>query len=87
MEDEGGVLGNLPRSRPGTRSQKRASGRGTKQAAGKESRPAGARRPTQQAGRGAPIGEALKLAGRVPLIGVRVATGMTRELWRRTPRP
>ena len=27
MDDEGGVLGNLPRSRPGTRSQKREAAR------------------------------------------------------------
>jgi len=30
MDDEGGVLGNLPRSRPGRRSEKRDAGRSAK---------------------------------------------------------
>ena len=60
MDDEGGVLGNLPRSRPGTRSQKRdsaraaeSSGRGAQTAARaaetSERRSAKAARPTRQA--------------------------------------
>jgi hypothetical protein len=32
MEDEGGVLGNLPRSRPGTRSEKRDAARAARTA-------------------------------------------------------
>ena len=60
MDDEGGVLGNLPRSRPGTRSQKRdsaraaeSSGRAAQTAAraaeASERRSAKAARPTRKA--------------------------------------
>ena len=60
MDDEGGVLGNLPRSRPGTRSQKRdsaraaeSSGRAAQTAARaaetSERRSAKAAQPTRQA--------------------------------------
>jgi hypothetical protein len=83
MEDEGGVLGNLPRSRPGRRSQKRTGG-----GAGK--RPADTARPAtppQGAPGNDPVGDAVRLATQVPLAGVRVAAGVTRELLRRLPRP
>jgi hypothetical protein len=60
MDDEGGVLGNLPRSRPGTRSQKRDAASAaqpsarTAQATARaaetsERRSAKASRPTRQA--------------------------------------
>jgi hypothetical protein len=53
MDDEGGVLGNLPRSRPGTRSQKRDVARATQTTARaaetSERRSAKAARPTRQA--------------------------------------
>jgi hypothetical protein len=55
MDDEGGVLGNLPRSRPGTRSQKRDAGRAAKTtsraAETAERRSAKAARPSGQASR------------------------------------
>lgn len=53
MDDEGGVLGNLPRSRPVTRSQKRDSARAAQTTAraaeASERRSAKAARPTRQA--------------------------------------
>jgi hypothetical protein len=53
MDDEGGVLGNLPRSRPGTRSQRRDSPRAAQTTARaaetSERRSAKAARPTPQA--------------------------------------
>jgi hypothetical protein len=53
MDDEGGVLGKLPRSRPGTRSQKRDGARAAQTTARaaetSERRSAKAARPTRQA--------------------------------------
>ena len=92
MEDEGGVLGNLPRSRPGRRSQKRASGKAGQRAPGKRSANAAADKPAPApAAQGTtsddPVGDAVRFATQVPLVGVRVAAGVTRELLRRLPRP
>ncbi|MFN2616831.1 MAG: hypothetical protein ABR581_06865 [Thermoleophilaceae bacterium] len=93
MDEEGGVLGKLPRSRPGTRSRKRAAGR-PRQA----SRPPEASQPaaTDTAPRDAkparaadadPVGDAVRLALKAPVLGARVGAGITRELLRRLPRP
>ncbi len=80
--DSGGVHGRLPRSRPGTRSGKRDA--------------AGARRPARAApapehvsdpGGQAPVEAAVRAATRAAGGGVRVASGLTRELLRRLPRP
>jgi hypothetical protein len=152
MDDDGGVLGRLPRSRLGTRSEKREHERPGKtsaraaraseqrepaemapaeRAAGKAStgktraaagaakgratgaerrgtdqraaagRRAGAARPTPpphsapppggggpiDAGDGGPIGDALRVTTRVAEGGLKLATGLTREVLRRLPRP
>jgi hypothetical protein len=85
--DEGGILGNLPRSRPGTRSEKRADSRTPKPS------PAGPARKGSSAGAGGrareadPVGDVLRSAAGVALAGLRVADGVTRELLRRVPRP
>jgi hypothetical protein len=75
--DEGGLLGDLPRSRPGTRSSKRPA-RGREAAA--EAPPA----------RGVTAGEAatqpLRLAVGAAEAGLKVASRVTGELIRRLPR-
>ena len=76
--DEGGILGNLPRSRPGTRSEKRA-GETPRAAAGP------ARAPEHD--EGDPVGDAVRGALRLAGAGLRVADGVTREVLRRMPRP
>lgn len=86
MADDGGVLGNLPHSRPGRRSDKRNAGRPASRA----------KRPAAAAAREAPeapvqargpvddiVGGTAKLAG----TGLRVAGGVAREVLRRLPRP
>jgi len=77
--EEPGLLGNLPRSRPGTRSEKR----------GKPSDP-GATPPSDEAAEpasGDPVGAALRTAARTAEAGLRTAGDVTREILRRLPRP
>src|SRR4051794_29471420 len=99
--DENGVLGNLPRSRPGTRSQKRSTGAGrpsgaaSRAAEGAEERgsaaasargggsPSSAERDR---GGGGPLDDAVRAATKVAGTGLRVASGVTREVLRRLPR-
>jgi hypothetical protein len=99
--DENGVLGNLPRSRPGTRSQKRSSAAGrpseaaSRAAEDAEERGAAAASPggggaSTSAGRdrgsGGPLDDAVRAATKVAGTGLRVASGVTREVLRRLPR-
>jgi hypothetical protein len=98
MDDEGGVLGNLPRSRPGRRSQKRdATARAAETA---ERRSAKAARPSAQTAArpkapparsapegGDPVGGAVRLAAGIAQAGLHAASGLTREVLRRLPRP
>jgi hypothetical protein len=58
MEDDGGVLGNLPRSRPGQRSDKRTEGSSAK-AAGRAER-SGAKAAAPAAGAKAPRAKTAK---------------------------
>jgi hypothetical protein len=79
MEDGGGdVLGNLPRTRPGRRSEKR---KGTTE----RSRPRP--RPPEPPSRSDPVGDAVRAAAGAAEAGLRVANGITREVLRRLPRP
>jgi len=81
MEDRGDdVLGNLPRTRPGRRSEKRDGG------AAKRSTP---RRPPPKPEAAEPdtVRNAVRAAAGVAEAGMRVANGITRELLRRLPRP
>ena len=80
MEDDGGdVLGNLPRTRPGRRSEKR-------ERKAEATRPR--RRPPQPPPPDPdPVGDAVRAAAGVAGAGLRVANGITRELLRRLPRP
>ena len=77
--DDPGVLGNLPRSRPGTRSEKRPA----PEPAGSATRPDSRTR----AGREDAPGGALGAAGRLAAAGLRTGSAVTRGLLRRLPRP
>ena len=82
-QDDAGVLGNLPRTRPGRRSEKRASG-ATTTAAPPPPEPAPAEAPE---GSSDPLGEIVRGGLRVAGTGVRVADSVAREVLRRLPRP
>jgi hypothetical protein len=83
MTDDGGVLGNLPKSRPGRRSAKRPA---TPQARPK---PAASAKPAPEAEQhqADPISDAIRTATGLASAGARVANGVARELVRRLPRP
>jgi hypothetical protein len=92
MSDDKSVLGNLPRSRPGTRSEKRAG------AAKRTSRPADAAKaskpakpdpaaPAASAEAGDPLAEAARAAAKAVGTGVKIGTGLAQEVLRRLPRP
>jgi hypothetical protein len=99
MTDEDGVLANLPRSRSGRRSSKRAPA--TPQQAARPDPPpaarpaAGARRAAGAAAERQPpitpesdsVGDAIRTATGVAAAGARLANGMAREVLRRLPRP
>ena len=97
-EQNDGVLGNLPRSRPGVRSEKRASGgkaakprpkpKTTPKAAPKTAPPPPRTPPPPQPGQPAdPIGIALKAGETVARTGFKVAGRVAGEVMRRLPRP
>jgi hypothetical protein len=93
-DDDGGVLGNLPRSRPGPRSEKRAGRRAGEPAARPErikSEAAAAASPPRDAPPpshgGDPVGDAIRTVTGVAATGARVAGGVAREVLRRLPRP
>jgi hypothetical protein len=98
MTDDRGVLGNLPRSRPGQRSAKRA-GKPAGEGSGEAASPAAATkarraaRPKPAAGErqetpsgGDPIGSAVRGVTVLAATGARVAGGVAREVLRRLPR-
>jgi hypothetical protein len=100
MTDDGGVLGNLPNSRPGKRSAKRDAGAGRK-------RTAAVKKPASSDGVGVspdmhgkrihdpvpppatedPVGAVVRTATGVAMTGVRVAGAVGREFFKRLPRP
>jgi hypothetical protein len=92
------VLENLPRSRPGRRSDKRASpgagaaekrsGSTAKRSSGKTRRTTGNRGRQPAAGRSAdPVGGVIRGAAKAAETGVRVAGAVAQEVLRRVPRP
>ena len=102
MSDDEGVLGNLPRSRPGRRSDKRAGG--AAKAAAPRPRPAAAAKPkpaaatpkpppapprpaAEPAPGGDPIGTAFRTVTGLAAGGARAADGLARGVLRRLPRP
>jgi hypothetical protein len=84
MTDEDGVLGNLPRSRSGRRSSKRAPA--TPQQAARPDPPTGERQPPI-APESDTVGDAIRTATGVAAAGARLANGVAREVLRRLPRP
>jgi hypothetical protein len=82
--EEGGVLGNLPHTRPGRRSEKRAAAR---PAAAARKAAATPPKPARESGTGGPLEDLVHGAGKVAGAGVRVAGGLAREILRRLPRP
>ena len=80
-QDDAGVLGNLPRTRPGRRSEKRASGAAAPPPLPEPEPPEAPERSSD------PLGEIVRGGLRVAGTGVRVADTVARELLRRLPRP
>ena len=78
---EGGLLGDLPRSRPGTRSPKRGEHKPSARAP--EADEAGAATEPQP---GVLASEALRAAAGVAETGLKVASRLTAEVIRRVPR-
>jgi hypothetical protein len=102
MDDDGGVLGNLPRSRPGTRSQKRdaperdapaRAARSAEKRGSRAARPSAQTRgrpappPPKQGGAADPVGGAVRTAAKVAGSGLKLANGVTRQVLRRLPKP
>lgn len=103
MADEDGVLGNLPRSRPGRRSAKRethtagAAAQRAERTGAPAARPAASstRAPKVEASPRAeerreasnPISGALRVGAKVAGTGLRIATGVAGHVLRRLPRP
>jgi hypothetical protein len=83
MTDDGGVLGNLPNSRPGRRSSKRPATPGT----AAKPRPQAPAKPADDRPDSDPIGDVIRTATDLASAGARVANGVARELVRRLPRP
>ena len=83
MTDDGGVLGNLPNSRPGRRSDKRPA---QPRAA---TPPPAPKADSEAAGPGEsdPVAGAIRTATGLAAAGARVANGLAREVVRRLPRP
>jgi len=82
MPDDGGVLGNLPHSRPGRRSEKRPA----EPRVAAKPRPAASER-SDQPEQSDPVGDAIRTATGLAAAGARVANGVAREVVRRLPRP
>jgi hypothetical protein len=90
MADEEGVLGNLPRSRPGQRSAKRANKPADTARAGrtapKRAKPAAKRPPPPSQSR-SPVSGVLRTVTSLAGGGARLAHGAARGVLRRLPRP
>jgi hypothetical protein len=91
MTDDGGVLGNLPNSRPGKRSEKRNAGAQRKRtAAVKKPRsgdPASPPKEVPPSPGEDPVGAVVRTGLGIAGTGVRVAGALSREVLKRLPRP
>ena len=90
-QDDAGVLGNLPRTRPGRRSEKRDSSATAARPAPADAAAAPPlpepEPPQAPEGSSDPLGEIVRGGLRAAGTGVRVADTVARGLWRRLPRP
>lgn len=80
--EDPGLLGGLPRERPGTRSDKRSDGSEQRRGAAPK-RPVESPPSTEADEPGGPV----RGAGRIAGAGLKVAGGLTRGVLRRLPRP
>jgi hypothetical protein len=94
MSDDKSVLGNLPRSRPGRRSDKRGKTESAGSSAPEAPKPPPAKpratttRPKPKpAPEGDPVTDAARATVKVVGAGVRIGTGIAQEVLRRLPRP
>ena len=96
MTDDRGVLGNLPNSRPGRRSEKRATKVGgpakprPRATPRPRPRPAAEKPPVREEATGStgnPVGDLVRTASALAGGGVRAARGVAGEVLRRLPRP
>jgi hypothetical protein len=65
-ENSDGILGNLPRSRPGVRSEKRAGGAAAPKRSAAKPKPAASAKPKPAASRAKPAGAKARAAGAQP---------------------
>lgn len=85
-DDREGILGNLPRSRPGVRSDKRAADKGPRAASAP--RQAASKPPPPPASpSGGAIEVAVRAAGQVAETGIKVAARVAGGVLRRLPLP
>jgi len=84
--EDPGLLGGLPRSRPGTRSQKRADAP-QRPRTEPPPRPHSRAAPAETPGTDDPIEAVGRAAGRIAGAGLRVAGRLTGEAIKRLPRP
>jgi hypothetical protein len=80
--EDPGLLGGLPRERPGTRSDKRSEG-----SRPRSTPPAKRTLPPRPTGEDEDSGGPVRGAGRIAGAGLRAAGGLTRGVLRRLPRP
>jgi len=85
MADDGGVLGNLPNSRPGKRSEKRGSGDGVY--VDRAMRGERIHGPVPPSPADDPVGAVVRAGTSVAVTGVKVSAALMREVFHRLPRP
>jgi hypothetical protein len=87
MTDDGGVLGNLPNSRPGNRSEKRGGAASVKPRRTAAVKKPGSPDPVPPPPAEDPVGAVVRAGLGIAGTGARVAGAVGREVFRRLPRP
>ena len=80
--EDDGLLGRLPRSRPGTRSSRREPAAQS----GRSVTPGRSRAPERERRDSDPVGDVVRIAARTAEVGLKAAQQVTREVFRRLPR-